>query len=122
MFFSLSNARNTVTDLVLDQIFETFGSVVQPFYSLRFPPASPPSPEVFKESRPIYYAPAMASFVFTREIRGIKGSDASNVWDEEVADNEKEWSDDEEEAAFKRNLKAGFVWFLFCVLDICQSC
>lgn len=47
----------------------------------------------------------MASYVFTQQLRAQKGSDASNVWDEEIGANEMEWSDDEEEQEYKRNLK-----------------
>lgn len=36
----------------------------------------------------------------------MKGSDASNIWDEEVAAHEMEFSDDEEEAEYRRRLKA----------------
>lgn len=88
------------------QIFETFGSVQQPFYSIRFPSSSPPDPAVFTHARAVFYSPNLASFVFTRDLRKLKGSDASNIWDEEVAANELEFSDDEEEAEYKRKLKA----------------
>jgi len=88
------------------QIFETFGSVQQPFYSIRFPSSSPPDPTVFTHARAVFYSPNLASFVFTRDLRKLKGSDASNIWDEEVAANELEFSDDEEEAEYKRKLKA----------------
>ncbi|GAA6028032.1 hypothetical protein JCM8097_001839 [Rhodosporidiobolus ruineniae] len=91
---------------VIGAIFETFGSVQQPFYSLRFPAASPPDPAVFALSRAVYYSPGLATFVFTRDLRKIKGSDASNLWDEEVGANEVEFSDDEEEAEYKRRIKA----------------
>jgi H/ACA ribonucleoprotein complex non-core subunit NAF1 len=53
----------------------------------------------------------MASFVFTRDLRKLKGSDASNVWDEEVAAAEMEWSDDEAELDYKRSQKAEYVLF-----------
>lgn len=78
----------------------------QPFYSLRFPAASPPDPAVFAISRPVFYSPNAASFVFTRDLRHFKGSDASNIWDEEVGAGEIEFSDDEEEAEYRRKLKA----------------
>ncbi|GAA5998262.1 uncharacterized protein JCM10292_001082 [Rhodotorula paludigena] len=92
--------------VVIGAIFETFGSVQQPFYSLRFPAASPPDPTVFAISRPVFYSPNAASFVFTRDLRHFKGSDASNIWDEEVGAGEIEFSDDEEEAEYRRKLKA----------------
>jgi hypothetical protein len=38
-------------------------------------------------------------------LRSLKGSDASNVWDEEVGAGEVEFSDDEEEAEYKKRLK-----------------
>ncbi|POY72585.1 hypothetical protein BMF94_4412 [Rhodotorula taiwanensis] len=91
---------------VIGQIFETFGSVQQPFYSIRFPAAAPPDPSVFTIGRPTFYAPNLASFVFTRDLRAMKGSDASNIWDEEVAAHEMEFSDDEEEAEYRRRQKA----------------
>ncbi|PRQ69981.1 Gar1/Naf1 RNA binding region-domain containing protein [Rhodotorula toruloides] len=68
---------------VIGTIFETFGSVQQPFYSIRFPSSAPPDRTVFTISRPVFYSPNLASFVFTRDLRHIKGSDASNIWDEE---------------------------------------
>jgi H/ACA ribonucleoprotein complex non-core subunit NAF1 len=34
----------------------------------------------------LFYVPDHASYIFTRSIRGIKGSDASNIYDEEVND------------------------------------
>lgn len=39
----------------------------------------------------------------------MKGSDASNVHDEEPADHELEFSDDEAEAAFKARTKKRYV-------------
>lgn len=88
------------------QIFETFGSVQQPFYSLRYPAASPPDPTIFTVNRALFYAPTLSSFVFTRELRAMKGSDASNVWDEEVGAAEIEFSDDEQEQEYRRAQKA----------------
>jgi hypothetical protein len=34
----------------------------------------------------LYYVPEYASYVFTQSIRGFKGSDASNIYDEEIND------------------------------------
>ncbi|KAK4053435.1 hypothetical protein OIV83_001601 [Microbotryomycetes sp. JL201] len=91
---------------VIGTVFETFGSVQQPFYSLRFPANSPPDPTVFTTGRPVHYAPTLASFVFTRELRNIKGTDASNIWDEEAGAAEVEFSDDEAEQEYRRAQKA----------------
>ncbi|EGE09073.1 hypothetical protein TEQG_08139 [Trichophyton equinum CBS 127.97] len=40
-----------------------------------------------------------------KPLRGLKGSDASNLHDEEVGDDQIEFSDDEAEAEYKRQLK-----------------
>lgn len=44
-------------------------------------PSEYPVPE-----QKLYYVPEYASYVFTQAIRGLKGSDASNLYDEEVND------------------------------------
>lgn len=49
-------------------------------------------------------------------IKHLKGSDASNVHDEEPAAEELEFSDDEAEAAHKSNLKKRSVKQLFTFL------
>lgn len=43
--------------------------------------------------------------MFVSQIKAFKGSDASNVHDEEPADDELEFSDDEAEAAYRSRLK-----------------
>jgi H/ACA ribonucleoprotein complex non-core subunit NAF1 len=53
----------------------------------------------------VFCVPATSRFVFVDRIKAIKGSDASNVYDEEPADDELEFSDDEAEAAFRSQLK-----------------
>ena len=47
----------------------------------------------------------MSTFVFTKALRAIKGSDASNLHDEEPDDVELEFSDDEMEAEHRRSIK-----------------
>ena len=39
-----------------------------------------------RSNQPLYYVPDFASFVFTQALQGLKGSDASNFYDEEVND------------------------------------
>ncbi|KAK0545008.1 hypothetical protein OC846_005835 [Tilletia horrida] len=56
---------------------------------------------------PIYYASSRAAYVFTPSLRRDKGSDASNLHDEEVAEEEMEYSDDEAEAEARRRMKKG---------------
>jgi H/ACA ribonucleoprotein complex non-core subunit NAF1 len=53
-------------------------------------------------TRAIYHIPSLSKFVFPSALARLKGSDASNIHDEEPAENELEFSDDEAEAAYKR--------------------
>ena len=89
---------------VLGLVYETFGSVQHPMYSVRFPNDEPIDKDVVQLSRTVYYLPSSSTYVHAGAIRS-KGSDASNMWDEEVAADELEYSDDEEEAAAKRAVK-----------------
>ncbi|WFD35040.1 hypothetical protein MCUN1_001886 [Malassezia cuniculi] len=89
---------------VLGLVYETFGSVQHPMYSIRFPPNEPIDRDVVQLERTVYYLPSSSTYVHAGAIRN-KGSDASNMWDEEVAADELEYSDDEEEAAAKRAAK-----------------
>lgn len=74
-------------------------------YSVRFPSASSIDSTAVYVGRAVHYAPTQSTYVLTRQLRKEKGSDASNMWDEEVGDDEREYSDDEEEAAAKRKAK-----------------
>ncbi|OZJ02885.1 hypothetical protein BZG36_03806 [Bifiguratus adelaidae] len=71
---------------VMGEVFETFGPVRRPMYSVRYNDAK------------------YTKFTQTRTL-DVKGSDASNVYDEEVGEDEMEFSDDEKEAEHKRGIK-----------------
>jgi len=58
-----------------------------------------------KIGRGVFHVPAKSRFVFVSQIKAFKGSDASNVYDEEPADDELEFSDDEAEAVYRSRLK-----------------
>ncbi|KAF9074867.1 Gar1/Naf1 RNA binding region-domain-containing protein [Rhodocollybia butyracea] len=91
---------------VLGYIFETFGPTTQPMYQVKFNSTTYPlDSEKVRISRKVYHVPQRSNFVFVRQIQAIKGSDASNMNDEEPADHELEFSDDEAEAEHRRNLK-----------------
>ncbi|KAK5743468.1 hypothetical protein LTR17_002643 [Elasticomyces elasticus] len=62
--------------------------------------------EVNVEGVQIFYVDSHSTFVFTQPLKGLKGTDASNIHDEEVAEEEMEFSDDEAEAEYKRMKKA----------------
>ncbi|KAI3620710.1 hypothetical protein CBS9595_002677 [Malassezia furfur] len=89
---------------VIGLVYETFGSVKAPFYSVRFPSEDSIDRDIINPGVPVYYLPTSSTYVLARTIR-TKGSDASNIWDEEVGEDEAEYSDDEEEAAAKRRAK-----------------
>ncbi|KAG8931927.1 hypothetical protein FRC02_001949 [Tulasnella sp. 418] len=90
---------------VLGEIFETFGPTHQPLYSILFPSASSIDSQAVTIARKVFHVPSRSFFVFTRALRMQKGSDASNVHDEEVAEWELDFSDDEKEVQHKRSLK-----------------
>jgi H/ACA ribonucleoprotein complex non-core subunit NAF1 len=90
---------------VIGVVGETLGRVQQPLYTVRFnDPAEISENGVFVGTQ-IFYVPQHSTFVFTQQLRGLRGTDASNIHDEEVADHEIEFSDDEAEEAYKRAQK-----------------
>ncbi|KAI9728885.1 MAG: hypothetical protein M1834_007143 [Cirrosporium novae-zelandiae] len=90
---------------VIGVVAETLGQVQQPFYCVRFTNSDSISEAGVKEGSDIFYVDQHSTFVFTQPLKAVKGSDASNLYDEEVAESEAEYSDDEEEAEHKRKLK-----------------
>uniref|UniRef100_A0A8H8CR31 H/ACA ribonucleoprotein complex non-core subunit NAF1 n=1 Tax=Psilocybe cubensis TaxID=181762 RepID=A0A8H8CR31_PSICU len=91
---------------VMGYIYETFGPTTQPLYQVRFDPTKfPLDPARVRPGREVFHVPARSRFVFVSQIKAIKGSDASNVHDEEPAEDEVEFSDDEMEAAFRSRMK-----------------
>ncbi|CAE6438789.1 unnamed protein product [Rhizoctonia solani] len=90
---------------VVGVVFETFGAVKQPLYSVRFASASAIDKDAVRVGRQVFHVPTRSNFVFTHEIARIKGSDASNLHDEEVAEDQMDFSDDEAEAQWRRNRK-----------------
>jgi H/ACA ribonucleoprotein complex non-core subunit NAF1 len=87
------------------QIYETFGPTSQPLYQVRFNQNYPIDPKKIWVSRGVFHVPHRSNFVFLHQIKNLKGSDASNIHDEEPADDELEFSDDEAEAAHKMQRK-----------------
>ncbi|KAJ2927500.1 hypothetical protein H1R20_g9597, partial [Candolleomyces eurysporus] len=90
---------------VMGYIYETFGPTNQPLYQVKFNSKYPLDPERVKVSKEVFMVPSKSKFVFVDQIKAFKGSDASNVFDEEPADDELEFSDDEAEAAYKSRMK-----------------
>ncbi|MCJ1413245.1 hypothetical protein MMC19_007349 [Ptychographa xylographoides] len=90
---------------VIGAVSETLGRVQQPLYSVRFTNTSAISEVGITKGTCLYYVPQHSTYVFTQTLKVMKGSDASNIHDEEVGDDELEFSDDEAEAEFKRSQK-----------------
>ncbi|GAC99081.1 hypothetical protein PHSY_006678 [Pseudozyma hubeiensis SY62] len=91
---------------VLGLVFETFGSIHNPMYSIRFASAASIDRDMISAGKVVFYLPKQSTYVLTQLLRSMKGSDASNIWDEEVAEDEIDYSDDEQEAEAKRRAKA----------------
>ena len=76
-------------------MFEIFGRVQQPVYSVKF--NSEDEFNKFKgcKGKSVYYVVPDSQFLYTDSIKHIKGTDASNCHDEELPEEEQEYSDDE---------------------------
>ena len=90
---------------VVGIVSETLGRVEQPRYCVRFTNVEAILKVGLSIDKTIYYVPEHSTFVFTKALKSIKGSDASNIHDEEVGADEIEFSDDEAEAEYKRTRK-----------------
>ena len=90
---------------VIGAVRETLGRVQQPYYSVLFSNAQSISESGISIDTKIYYLEAHSKYTFTKSLRAIKGSDASNIHDEEIARDEMEFSDDEAEAEYRKTVK-----------------
>lgn len=90
---------------VIGVVAETFGRVQEPMYSVSFTTAQDIADAGISRGTHVFYVDAHSTFVFTQPLKNLKGTDASNLYDEEVGDHEMEFSDDEAEAAYKRAKK-----------------
>ena len=93
------------TRSVIGVIAELLGQVTQPYYSVRFTNPAAIAEAGISKGTSIFYVEEHSSYVFTQSLKVLKGSDASNMHDEEVGDDELEFSDDEAEAEHKRRAK-----------------
>lgn len=72
---------------------------------MHFNEAYPLDTEKVRVARKVFRVPSRSKFVSVSFLKQYKGSDASNVHDEEPAAEELEFSDDEAERDHKRSLK-----------------
>lgn len=90
---------------VLGVIHDTIATVHKPMYILKCRNEEELKAAGLERGSQIWYAKAHAVFVFPSQLEKEKGSDASNLYDEEVGPEEVEYSDDEQEQAHKREKK-----------------
>jgi len=90
---------------VIGVVSETLGRVQQPLYSVRFTNTEEIEKAGLGPRIKVFYSEQHSTYVFTQALKAYKGSDASNLHDEEVGDEELEFSDDEAEAEHKRRIK-----------------
>lgn len=90
---------------VIGPLCETFGRLQQPVYRVKF--NTPEEFERFKHTKgqSVYYVVPDSYFVYTDSIKNLRGTDASNCHDEEIPEDEQEYSDDERELAAKQARK-----------------
>ncbi|KAK0514621.1 hypothetical protein JMJ35_003238 [Cladonia borealis] len=90
---------------VIGVVAETLGRVQQPYYCVRFTNASAMDEAGIRQNTKIFWVGEHSTTVFTQPLKAFKGTDASNLHDEEVGDDELEFSDDEAEAEHRRRVK-----------------
>jgi H/ACA ribonucleoprotein complex non-core subunit NAF1 len=90
---------------ILGVLYETFGRVQSPAYSVKFNTEEEVQQLVPRKGQKVYYVVPASSFVFTATVKAVRGSDASNWHDEEVPEEEQEFSDDEKEMESKAKKK-----------------
>ena len=93
----LSHAR-----LPLGRVFDTFGPVTRPLYTVLFNSNQELVDTLLEPGHLVYYIPGLATHVQPSTLNS-KGTDASNINDEELVD--AEFSDDEQEMMHKSMLK-----------------
>lgn len=90
---------------VIGVVSEPLGRVQQPLYSVLFTNAKEIAEAKLEVGTTVFYSEQHSTYVFTQALKAYKGSDASNLHDEEIGDDEMEFSDDEAEAEHKRRVK-----------------
>jgi H/ACA ribonucleoprotein complex non-core subunit NAF1 len=89
---------------VIGSVFDIVGRVHEPAYTFGFASEQDLKDSGITVGTPVYYVDAHSTYVFTQPLQLAKGTDASNVHDEEGSEAEPVFSDDEMEADYKREL------------------
>ena len=90
---------------VIGAVAETLGRVQEPLYVVAFTKAADITDAGISKGTNIFYVNSHSTFVFTEPLKNLKGTDASNLHDEELPADEMDFSDDEAEAAYKKAKK-----------------
>ncbi|CUS22314.1 LAQU0S05e02586g1_1 [Lachancea quebecensis] len=89
---------------ILGPLCEVFGPLQSPFYRVLLPKSKNEQFEILqnKAGAKVFYVAPEAHWLDTFELKRMRGTDASNGFDEELPEDEQEFSDDEKEAEFKK--------------------
>ncbi|KAF7721627.1 hypothetical protein EC973_004348 [Apophysomyces ossiformis] len=92
---------------IMGEVFETFGPIVRPFYSVRYNSSDEIDAKRAVIGAKVYYVPSYqkTQIVEVEKLKMMKGTDASNIYDEEPDEDELEFSDDEAEMEYKKSRK-----------------
>lgn len=90
---------------IIGVVAETLGRVQDPMYAVAFTDQAEIDALGIARGAQVCYVQEHASFVFTQPLKGMKWTDASNIHDEEIGEDEMEFSDDEAEQEYKRAQK-----------------
>ena len=99
----LDNVIFNENKLPIGYVDDVLGKIDAPLYIIKFFPDY--NGKFDLQGERLFYVREMAKFVNKNDLVKIKGSDASNAFDEEVDENEKEFSDDDEERNRKEKSK-----------------
>lgn len=94
---------------VFGKVFEVFGPVSTPWYSVRFNSKADIEDKDIKTGMEVFYAPKKedyTKYVFVSYLKNLKGSDASWKDDNEPPDKYVDYSDDDEEKKTRSKTRA----------------
>ncbi|WPK27103.1 hypothetical protein PUMCH_004476 [Australozyma saopauloensis] len=88
--------------LLLGPLYEVFGRLQAPNYRVKFNSDEELQKHKDKKKCKVFYVVPESQFVYTDSIKKLKGTDASNCHDEELPEEEQDFSDDERELEAKQ--------------------
>lgn len=90
---------------VIGVVSDLLGPTQEPIYLVGFANSKELEEARIQHGSKVYYVDEHSIKVFTAPLQAMKGTDASNIYDEEVGEDEQEFSDDEAEIISKRKKK-----------------